>query len=89
MAKALPKKLELFQMRSLRRRLIVKWSNVIDEIINNVSVRKNFNSIRNIKSLIAKERLFFWVKSLGCHASRKYLDLKFENSLKISKLFKH
>ena len=53
------KKLEVFHMRSLRRILKIKWSDVIDEKITNVSVRKNFNNIRNIDSLIAKRRLLF------------------------------
>ena len=46
-------------MRSLRRILKIKWSDVMEEKITNVSVRKNFNNIRNIDSLIAKRRFLF------------------------------
>ena len=44
-------------MRNLRRNLKIKWSDVIDEKITNVSVRNFFNNIRNIDSHIAKRRL--------------------------------
>ena len=46
-------------MRSLRRILKITWSDVMEEKIINISVRKNFNNIRNVDSLIAKRRLLF------------------------------
>ena len=46
-------------MRSLRRILKIKWSDVMEEKITSVSVRENCNNIRNIDSLITKRRLPF------------------------------
>ena len=42
----------------------------MEEKISNVSVRKNFNSIRNIDSLIAKKRLFFLGKIIRIPSSK-------------------
>ena len=39
--------------------LKIKWSDVMEEKMTNVSVLKNFNNIRNINSLITKRRLIF------------------------------
>ena len=52
-------KMEVFHMRSLRKILKIKWSDVMEEKLINVSVRKKFNNIKNIDSLIAKRRLLF------------------------------
>ena len=59
MAKASLKKLEVFHMRSLGRISKIRCSDVIDEKITNVPVRKCFNNIRDIESLIARRRLNF------------------------------
>ena len=64
------RKLEVFHMRCLRRILNIKWSDVIDEKITNVSVRKSFNNIRNIDSLIAKRRLIFLGKIIRLPKSK-------------------
>ena len=53
------KKLEVFHMRSLRRILKIKWSDVMEEKITNDSLRKNFINIRKIDSLIANRRFLF------------------------------
>jgi len=57
-------------MRCLRRILNIKWSGVIDKKITNISVRKNFNNIRNIESLIAKRRLIFLGKIIRLPKSK-------------------
>ena len=49
-------------MRSLRSILKIKWSGVMEEKLIYVSVRKHFNNIRNVDSLIAKRRLLFLEK---------------------------
>ena len=56
-------------MRSLR---ILKrtWSDVMEEKIINISVRKNFNNVRNIDSLIAKRRLLFLGKIIRLPSSK-------------------
>ena len=53
------RKLEVFHIRCLLRIVKIEWSDVIDEKINNISVRNNFNNIRNIESLISRRRLIF------------------------------
>ena len=50
------RKLEVFHMRCLRSILNIKWSDVIDEKIPNLSVWKKINNTRNIESLIAKRK---------------------------------
>ena len=42
----------------------------MEEKISNVSVRKNFNSIKNIDSLIAKRRLIFLGKIIRLPSSK-------------------
>ena len=53
MAKASLKKFEVFHIKIKN-----KQSDVIENRITNVFVRKNFNNIKGIESLISKRRLF-------------------------------
>ena len=57
-------------MRSLRRILQIKWSDVIEDKITNVSVPKNFNNIKNIECLIAKRRLIALGKIIRLSSSK-------------------
>ena len=43
------KKLEIFQLRCIRRILGISWDNVRDEMISNVQVRKRFNNIKSVE----------------------------------------
>ena len=52
-------KIEAFFIRYLHRTFDVRWCDVVDNRIKNVSVRKNFNNIINIDSHIAKKNLSF------------------------------
>ena len=53
------KKLGVFYQRCVRRILGISWSNVRDENISHVQVRKRFNNIKNFELQIAKRRLTF------------------------------
>ena len=46
-------------MRCLRRILKIKWCDVLENKITNISIRKSFNNIRTINFQITKRRLTF------------------------------
>ena len=53
------KKLEVFHLRCIRKKLGISWDNVRDEKISNLQVRKKFNNIKTVEMQIAKRRLTF------------------------------
>ena len=59
LTKILIKKLEVFHMRSIRRILRIKWSEVMEDRIRNSKVRRMFYNINTVEIQIAKRRLTF------------------------------
>ena len=59
LTKLLIKKLEVFHMRSIRRILRIKWSDVMEDRIRNSKVRRMFYNINTVEIQIAKRRLTF------------------------------
>ena len=59
LTKFLAKKLEVFNMRSLRRILKIRWDDFRELKIKNSHVRKKFNNADTIENIISKRRLIF------------------------------
>ena len=59
LTKILIKKLEVFHMRSIRRILRIKWSEVMEDRIRNSKVRRMFYNINTVEIQMAKRRLAF------------------------------
>ena len=59
LTKILIKKLEVFHMRSIRRILRIKWSDVMEDRIRNSKVRRMFYNINTVEIQMAKRRLTF------------------------------
>ena len=51
-------------MKFLRRMLMIKWCDVMEKKITNISIRESCNNIRTIESQIVKRRLTFLGKNI-------------------------
>ena len=59
LTKILIKKQEVFHMRSIRRILRTKWSEVMEDRVRNSKVRRMFYNINTVEIQMAKRRLTF------------------------------
>ena len=59
LTKILIKKLEVFHMRSIRKKFRIKWPEVMEDRIRNYKVRRMFYNINTVEIQMAKRRLTF------------------------------
>ena len=75
LTKFLPKQLEVFHMRRIRRILKIKWDDVRELKIKNVQVGEKFKNIDTIENIISKRRIIFIGKIIRMPC--KYISARF------------